>query len=322
MISAGLPEYSHEFAVLTGAQTLPRALPGLLFRRPILARLASRVDLIHIDGDTASALSRQLVGSRPVVISTAGLHLLRRTRGPLASLVRRRICAQVLRSRLTICTSQAEYDELRELCGRSAPLKRIYNGVPIPTLEPGLRREARAELGLGDEDVVALMAARLEHRKHPLEAARAAAAVAEQGTRLVLLVAGDGPLAGRLQRLSGPSVRWLGFRDDVDRLIGAADFYLMPSEREGLSLGLLEAMAGSLPAIVGDGPGNPEAIGPDAGLVVPAGDIVALQRALTKMVTEPQWRRVAGERARARVVERFSLDAMLTAVKAAYEEAL
>src|SRR3954451_22401576 len=128
MISAGLPEYAHDFAFLAGVQTLPAALPGLLFRRPLLARLASRADLIHIDGDTASVLSRQLVGSRPVVMSTAGLHLLRRIKGPFAPLVRKRLCAQVSRFRLTICTSEAEYRELNELCGGSAPLRRIHNG--------------------------------------------------------------------------------------------------------------------------------------------------------------------------------------------------
>ena len=242
-IGAGLSGFSHDFAVLTGRRTLPAAVPGLLFRRPFLARQASQADVIHIDGDTAAALSRQLVGSRPTVITTAGLHLLRRTRGFLAPAVRQRIRAEVRRSSSTLCTSQAEYDELRMLCGDDAPLFRVYNGVPFPTTEPGTRAEVRRELGLGEDEVVALMAARLESRKHPLAAAQASIAARAGGAPVVLLVAGEGPLARKLRNLAGPAVRPLGFRRDVDRLIAASDFYLMPSEREGFSLGLLEAMA-------------------------------------------------------------------------------
>jgi glycosyltransferase involved in cell wall biosynthesis len=321
-ISAGIRGFSHDFAVLTGRQTLPTALPGLLFRRPFLARQASQADLVHIDGDTAAVLSRQLVGSRPTVITTAGLHLFRRTRGPLESLVSRRVRAEVLRSSSTLCTSQAEYEELRALCGADAPLYRVYNGVPAPAIDRDARAEVRREFGIGDDEVVALMVARLENRKHPLAAAQAAEAARSAGAPIVLLVAGEGPLARRLRDRSGEAVRLLGFRRDVNRLIAASDFYLMPSEREGFSLSLLEAMAGGLPAVVGDGPGNPEAVGLDAGLIVPAGDPDALKGAILTMVNEPDWRRAAGERASSKARDQFSLENMLQGVEAAYHRAL
>lgn len=323
LIGAGLADYQHEFGALAGRQDLPWALPGLLFRRPLLARRAVKADLVHIDGDTASVLSRRIVGSRPTVITTAGLHLLRRAKGRLEPAVRKRICQQVLRSRVTICTSEAELEELRGLCGADAPLRLIYNGVPVPDpVSVDDRELARRELGLRDSDIVALMLARLEPRKHPVAAARAAEIVRQQGIPLVLLVAGTGPLSRRLRTFEGESVRFLGFRDDVNRLIAASDVFVMPSEREGLSIGLLEAMAGGLPAVVGAGPGNPEAVGPDAGLVVPPGDEAGLARALAQLAGNPAARQIAGDAARARVKRLFSLEQMLAGVRSAYMEAL
>ena len=54
--------------------------------------------------------------------------------------------------------------------------------------------------------------------------------------------------------------------------------FVLPSEREGQALAVLEAMAHELPVIVSDGVGNPEAVG-SAGVVVPLGDVAALAEA-------------------------------------------
>ena len=51
--------------------------------------------------------------------------------------------------------------------------------------------------------------------------------------------------------LSG-KVRFLGNRNDVDRLLQAADVFLFPSLYEGLSIALLEAQASDLICVVSD----------------------------------------------------------------------
>ena len=89
-----------------------------------------------------------------------------------------------------------------------------------------------------------------------------------------------------------------------------------------MSLGLLEAMAGGLPAVVGSGPGNPEAVGSDAGLVVEPGDAEGLAEALSQLASDSTARKETGKAARARVRDRFSLDQMLEGVDAAYKYAL
>jgi glycosyltransferase involved in cell wall biosynthesis len=137
----------------------------------------------------------------------------------------------------------------------------------------------------------------------------------------VLLVAGDGPLAAEVRAAEGPAVRALGFRDDPEALLAAADVFVLPSRREGLSFAVLEAMGHGLAMVVADGAGNPEAVG-DAGLVLPAGDEHAFADTLAALAADPALRASLGAAARARVVERFTADALRAGVRAAYERAV
>jgi glycosyltransferase involved in cell wall biosynthesis len=137
----------------------------------------------------------------------------------------------------------------------------------------------------------------------------------------VLLVAGEGPLLERLERLPSEAVRVLGFRPDVHRLLAASDAFVMPSEREGLSLALLEAMGRGVAVVVSDGAGNPEAVG-DAGVVVPVGNTDALRRALEELAAEPERRRGLGEAGRERVRRRYTIERWLADMHGVFGDAL
>ena len=252
---------------------------------------------------------------RPRVITTHGLHLVRR-----APVVRPWLAAAVAASRVVVCTSQAEREELRALLpGRLAGrLAVVPNGIPPVAPDPAARAAARAALGLRAEDVAGLYLGELSARKDPLVAVRAARAA---GPPFVLLVAGDGPLAPEVRALAGPSVRVLGHRDDAPALLAAADVFVLPSRREGLSFAVLEAMGHGLAMVVADGPGNPEAVG-DAGRVLPAGDEAAFAGALAELARDAGLRARLGAAARARVEERFTADGLRAGVRAAYDRAL
>ena len=123
----------------------------------------------------------------------------------------------------------------------------------------------------------------LDERRDPLAVVRAA-----EQTSTTLLIVGDGPLRPEVERAAGAHVHMLGQRNDVPNLLRASDFFVLMSQREGLSFALLEAMACGLPAIVADIPENIEAVG-DTGLAVPYGDEEA---------TAAAFRRLAARRAR------------------------
>jgi glycosyltransferase involved in cell wall biosynthesis len=141
------------------------------------------------------------------------------------------------------------------------------------------------------------------------------------GEPAVLLVAGDGPLRARLEGLSPTVVRVLGFRGDPDRLMAASDAFVMPSEREGLSLAVLEAMGHRLPVVVSDGAGNPEAVG-DAGVVVPLGDVPALAAALRRLAADPAERSRLGAAGRERVATEFSVGRYVEDMRRVFTDAL
>ena len=112
-------------------------------------------------------------------------------------------------------------------------------------------------------------------------------------------------------------VRVLGHRDDVPRLLRAADVFVLTSRREGLSLSLLEAMAHRLAPVVTDVPENVEAVG-DAGTVF--GEEDDLVAALRRLAENPAERGALGERARQRVAALFDAEAMVERTRAVYDE--
>src|SRR5439155_1262580 len=83
-------------------------------------------------------------------------------------------------------------------------------------------------------------------------------------------------------------IRWLGPRTDVGDLVHAADLFTLSSEREGLSISLLEAMRGSRAAVVTRVGGSAEAlVEGESGHLVPPHDPVALGQALARLALDP-----------------------------------
>ncbi len=321
---SGLPEFEHERVHLSTGRDPLRSLPSIARGAGRVRRLAARADAVHVIGDAATVIVSGTVVRRPALVGTHGLHLLRRAGGPAGALVHRRLRAAVRGAELTACSSTDERDELLALAGPEVAgrLRLIPNGVTIPPPpDAGERAAVRAELGLEAGDVVALYLGQLEPRKRPLEAVAAAERAAATGAPLVLLVAGEGPLAEEVRSHAGPEVHALGFRRDPERLLAAADILVMPSEREGLSLAVLEAMAAGLAPVVSDGPGNPEAVG-EAGVVVPVGDVSALASALERLAGDPEERTRLGAAARARAEAEFSIERFLADMRRAFLEVL
>jgi len=117
----------------------------------------------------------------------------------------------------------------------------------------------------------------------------------------------------------GDRVRLLGRRNDVPALLAAADALVLPSSIEGLPLVVLEAMAAGRPVVATSVGGTPEAVvDGETGLLVPAGDVDALARAIDVLLGDPELARRLGEAGKRRVRERFDADAAAQRVLGLY----
>ena len=143
-----------------------------------------------------------------------------------------------------------------------------------------------------------------------------------------VLIVGDGPLRGELERLAREleieQVVWFaGDRSDVPQLLRAMDLFVLPSLAEGISNTVLEAMASGLPIVATRTGGNPELVEEDlSGHLFPVGDQRALAEILTRMIDQPGAARTMGQAARRRTLERFDWQRTVDEYLAVYDAAL
>ena len=112
----------------------------------------------------------------------------------------------------------------------------------------------------------------------------------EKRIKLKLLIAGEGPLRGKLTKLSKElgltlHVTFLGSVYEIREFLESLDYYVQPSISEGFPVAVLEAMASKLPVICTDAGGLPELIQDGiTGIVVKNNDVDALTNGIVKLL--------------------------------------
>ncbi len=208
----------------------------------------------------------------------------------------------------------------------------IANGIDTRRLAPqsgGL--SVRLELGIPPDALVVGSVGRLEPVKNYQLALHAFAAMRSHrngGSPRFLLLVGDGQerrsLESAAQSLGiAQEVRFLGWRDDVERLYAAFDVFALTSRSEGTSVSLLEAMGSGVCPVVTDVGGNRRVLGPGLeNLLVPSGDAAAVASAWQRCLEDPGYRSEVGHRVRDRVEREFSLTRMVARHLELYHEVI
>lgn len=102
-------------------------------------------------------------------------------------------------------------------------------------------------------------------------------------------IAGQGEMEKKLEKLIkksglGRQIRLLGYRENIIEIYRMADVFCFPSQREGLGLAALEAMASGLPLIVSDIHGIRDyAVNGETGYNVKVGDVSGFARAISAL---------------------------------------
>jgi glycosyltransferase involved in cell wall biosynthesis len=128
-----------------------------------------------------------------------------------------------------------------------------------------------------------------------------------------LILAGQGdtaPWKEMFARLGcAQHVEFAGYVQSLADLYHKAALFVLPSLHEGMSNALLEAQAWGLPAVVSGIPGNSAVVdNGSTGVVVPAGDHMALAEEICVLLSNPEKRAEMGARARERIVANFTID--------------
>ena len=219
------------------------------------------------------------------------------------------------RAALLLALSGQWSDELKRIAPR-AKIQTLPNAVHLHEVPSGPAPEAPLRI---------LFAGRIGARKGTFELLRAFARLAPDYPSATLVCAGDGEgeelmqLAGALavtKRVECPG--WLSPEQMAGEL-SRATLFALPSHNEGVPMALLEAMSRSLPVLTTPVGGIPEVIENDRnGLMVPAGDVDAIEAALRRLLQSTAERARLGAAARATIAERFSLDSTIDRLAALY----
>jgi sugar transferase (PEP-CTERM/EpsH1 system associated) len=209
-----------------------------------------------------------------------------------------------------------------------ARVTQICNGVDVTRFSVdwfGQPQEIPGCPFLPHDHLIVGTVGRMQAEKDQVTLVRAFHQALGRQPRLRLVLVGDGPLRAAVEAevraLGLQDHVWLaGMRSDVPVVLRGLHVFVLPSRAEGISNTVLEAMASGLPVLATSVGGNAElVVHGQTGLLVPPADPGAMADALASMVAEGRYLAM-GRAGRERVVQRFSLQAMVNSYRLLYDE--
>lgn len=209
----------------------------------------------------------------------------------------------------------------------------MRDGVSIVTLgilpqqvaeEAQWRDEARAELGVGADEILVGTVANLRPEKRYPVLLRAARQVIDAGLPVRFVAVGEGPSRISVEAVHrelglGDRFRLLGYRRHPARVLAGCDVFVLASAFEGLSLALLEAMALGLPVAATATGGIPDCVTDGVeGILVPPDRPDRLAQAVAELALDPERRASMGQAGRRRA-EGFDASRGARKIEALYE---
>lgn len=187
-----------------------------------------------------------------------------------------------------ICISDKAEENLRQLMGNhlKTSIQTIYNGINLQKFQDGKPLKLSPN-EMGKKMIVMVAAFRPQKDQDTLIQAMTLL----PKDHYMLWLVGDGERRQEMEELvknlnMKDSVKFLGLRTDVPDILKTADFIVMSSHYEGLSLSSIEGMSVGKPFIASDVDGLHE-ITKDAGLLFPEGDAKALANIIQQLSHDP-----------------------------------
>jgi len=303
-----------------------RELASVTYTVKTLAALHRfRPDVVHafeLRSPATTAVAYRALSGTPVVAKV----LRGGTLGDIELLSQSRLdrlrLSRVLRSIDAFAVISQEIDAELETAGVGSDRRHfIPNGVDVAKYRPASTEErtaARERLGLG-AGPVALFAGRLEREKRIDDLIRLWPRIRQALPGATLAVVGTGSQEEELRRELETGVLLAGKQMDMGPWFAAADCFVLPSESEGLSNSLLEAMASGLPCVATSVGAAPELLGGGRGRLIAPDDMDALAKAIVGALSQdPASSATQAEELHQLISENYSIDATAKKLAALY----
>jgi glycosyltransferase involved in cell wall biosynthesis len=286
--------------------------------RHLRAALSSRpIDVVHAHGLRAGFVAGLARPGVPLIVTLHNAIFAKGLRGQASQLVERIVARNAA---LTLGASEDLVARAVAVGARDARL----GPVASPAMaEPRRTRAAvRAEFRLRPDVPLILSVGRLHPQKRYDLLVDAAARWRELTPAPVVVIAGSGPsymsLAQRASERRAP-LFLLGRRADVPDLLLGADLAVVTSDWEARQLFAQEALTAGVPLITTAVGGLPGLVG-DAAVLIPPGDVDALDAAVRRMLADPALRADYAARGPRQAATWPTEDDTVAAIRAVYAE--
>ena len=209
----------------------------------------------------------------------------------------------------------------------------IHSGVEMNRFKQSVtgNNPKRNELGIPLDSLVVGFVGWLTAIKGVSFLVRAMSGVIQKHQNCLLVLVGKGDEKGeeeiklkeQVENLGlADNARFLGWRQDVDEITRCFDVFVLPSLNEGMGRVLVEAMAAGLPIVATRVGGIPDlVIDGKNGMLVPPKDTVALERAISELLSDKARRKQMGETGK-RMCRPYSVEAMVEKINDLYSRLL
>jgi len=234
-----------------------------------------------------------------------------------------------LTHQLVALTERERLDYVKFTVAPASKLLTIHSGVKLDRYLNGQadRNRKREFPGFADGDMIIGFVGWLLPIKGVMHLLKAMDIICSKHPHARLVYVGKGgsekELKTETERLGlTANVKFLGWRDDIDKIMPLFDIFVLPSLNEGMGRVLVEAMAAARPVVASNVGGIPDLVKPgESGILVPPGDAQALATGIMRLIDQPEVARKMGQQGR-RLSRHYSMEMMIEKIESLYEELL
>jgi glycosyltransferase EpsD len=198
------------------------------------------------------------------------------------------------------------------------------NADKFSPIDVKAKRLLRGSMGYGIKDFVIFYAAEFNKNKNQSFLIKSLSLIKEEVPNAKLLLAGTGPLLDDCKKLVvslgiEEMVDFLGFRNDIEKILKIADIAVASSLREGLPVNIMEALSCQLPVIATDNRGHRELVYNNKnGWIIDPKNTKAFSEKMKLLAQDADLRSTLGENGRKLILKTYSSNRVLVETSRMY----